>query len=492
MASGSRRLLGATMVYGAGEALSRFINLLLLPLFTAYLSPSEYGVIAILAIIPFLVRPVFSLGLETAMGVAYFGRPDREYRSGVVWTALAILVTTSALMLVGGIGAASRVSVVSLGSAAFTPLVVLTLLSAAAVMLTQPLLQELQFEGRARLYVTLNTAGTLASIGLAILFVVVLRRGVRGWVEADVIARAIVLALFAGPALLARRPQFRRDIARELIRLGLPMVPGFAFAFVLQQGNKYILQWLSGLSAVGLYNVGFSIGMAGLGMPVAAFQRAWTPHFMDYIGRRDEARVAFGRIMTHYVFGFGLLSLMAFIGARAIVLVLTQPAFHSAYRTLGLGAAAQFLFGGFLILLPGPYFERDVKSTMLMQGLAAAVAVAANLLLIPMFGIVGAGLGMVTGALAQIAFQHWRNRTRQYLDVRYDWPRIGRFAMLYVAIAAASLVQRSFPLWLELTLDVLVAIAVTLMAFALLDGDDRARVRSLLRDTLRRGPPAAA
>src|SRR5688572_376119 len=405
MTARGRRLIGATMVYGLGEALNRFANLLLLPPFTAYLSPADYGIIALLAFIPFLARPVFSLGLDTAVGIAYFERPDDAHRSAVIWTAIAILGASVAVLLATALPGAGALSRLVLRAGEHATLVTLAVLSGAASILVQPFMQRLQFQGRARLYVLVSAISTLSGIGLAVLLVVGWGRGVRGWVEADLAAKALTLALFALPVIVAARPRFDRAVAGHLLRLGLPMVPSFAFVFVLQQGNKYILQLISGLAALGVYNVGFNLGMAALGMPVAAFQRAWMPHFMSFIDRPEDARIAFGRVMTWYVFGFGTLSLLAFIVARPVVMIMTQPEFHGAYQSLGLAAAAQFVFGAFLVLLPGPYFARDVRALALTQAAAALISVVVNALLIARLGILGAGLGLVAGAVAQALLQ---------------------------------------------------------------------------------------
>lgn len=42
------RLAKGTLIYGLGGVLNRFIGFLLLPLFTSYLTPAEYGIAAIL------------------------------------------------------------------------------------------------------------------------------------------------------------------------------------------------------------------------------------------------------------------------------------------------------------------------------------------------------------------------------------------------------------------------------------------------------------
>jgi O-antigen/teichoic acid export membrane protein len=483
------RLIGATMVYGLGEALNRFANLLLLPLFTAYLSPADYGIIALLAFIPFLARAVFTLGLDVAVGIAYFERPDDAHRSAVIWTAIAVLVASVAVLLLTALPGAGAISRIVLRAGEHAGLVPLAVLTGAASILVQPFMQRLQFQGRARLYVLLSVASTLSGIGLAVLLVVGSGRGVRGWVEADLAAKALTLALFALPVIVAGRPRFDRVVARHLLRLGLPMVPSFAFAFVLQQGSKYILQLISGFAALGVYNVGFNLGMAALGMPVAAFQRAWMPHFMSYIDRREDARTAFGRVMTWYVFGFGTLSLLAFIVARPVVMLMTQPEFHGAYQSLGLAAAAQFIFGAFLVLLPGAYFARDVRALALTQAGAALVAIVASGLLILRLGILGAGLGLVVGAAAQALLQLSRNRRRAYLDVAYDGPALARFALLYLIVGSAMLVPRDFPLTTELALSAGTALVVVPAAFLLLGREERGRARDLASRLRRRLGP---
>jgi O-antigen/teichoic acid export membrane protein len=491
MTAPGRRLIGATMVYGLGEALNRFANLLLLPLFTAYLSPADYGIIALLAFIPFLARPVFSLGLDTAVGIAYFERPDDAHRSAVIWTAIGVLGASVAVLLATALPGAGAISRVMLRSGEHAELVTLAVLSGAASILVQPFMQRLQFQGRARLYVLVSAVSTLSGIGLAVLLVVGSGRGVRGWVEADLAAKALTLALFALPVIVSSRPRFDRAVAAHLVRLGVPMVPSFAFIFVLLQGNKYILQLVSGLAALGVYNVGFNLGMAALGMPVAAFQRAWMPHFMAYVDRREDARTAFGRVMTWYVFGFGTLSLLAIIVARPVVMIMTQPEFHGAYQSLGLAAAAQFILGAFLVLLPGAYFAKDVRALALTQAAAALVSIVASTLLILWLGILGAGLGLVAGAAAQALLQLRRNRRRAYLEVAYDGAALARFGTLYLIVAGLMLVPRELTLPAELALSAAASLVVVPAAFLLLNREEQVRARGLaarLRGRLRPRP----
>ncbi len=57
------RLAKSALIYGTGEVLTKILGFLMLPLFTAYLTPDDYGINAILASITFVLGSVLSFGI---------------------------------------------------------------------------------------------------------------------------------------------------------------------------------------------------------------------------------------------------------------------------------------------------------------------------------------------------------------------------------------------------------------------------------------------
>ena len=66
------RLGRTAAIYGIGSILNRFISFLLLPLFTKYLTPTDYGISSILGWMTFLLAPIFSLGMGTGIATCYY------------------------------------------------------------------------------------------------------------------------------------------------------------------------------------------------------------------------------------------------------------------------------------------------------------------------------------------------------------------------------------------------------------------------------------
>jgi len=439
-----KRLTRGTLIYGLGSVLNRLLGFLLLPVFTAYLTPAEYGIAAILGLMSMLIMPFFSLGFSASMAPCYFDTHDPRRKEATVWTAFAILLASAGALSGAGFIWAAPISRLAFGTPEHAPLVALSLLSAGFMILWDPLSLYLRFEERARTVVALTAVSSLATIGASVWLVVGLKRGLYGLVVGGLIGQMLTMALFLLPAAAALRFRLSARVARELLRLGLPMVPGFLFGFVLQQSNKYVLQWTHGLDAVGVYNIGFNLGMA-MSLVVTAFQSAWLPFFMSFSDRREHARALIARIMTYYVLGAGLLTILFFAFARPVILLMTQPPFHRASAIVGLVATAEMLRGVFLVFLPAVYYFKEVPAQTLALLLATGVCLASNFLLIPALGLPGAGIALACGAGAQAVFMHLWNlwRRKAYGTVPYEWGRLIRFAVFFMLLALLGLCIRS-------------------------------------------------
>jgi O-antigen/teichoic acid export membrane protein len=478
------RLAGHTLTYGAGQVITRMLSILLLPLFTAYLTPADYGISAMLGLIAFVVTPVFSLGLGAVIGVYYFQSEDSARRRRVIWTGFMMLVASSVLVISLGIVFGRQISMLAFRTPVHADLVVLSLLGTCFSILVTPLMLALQFENRSRAYVILSSCGTLAGLIAALVLVVGMRRGVHGFIEGIAIGQFVTFAAFFAATLRHGRGGLDLSLAGRLLKLGMAFVPSFIWVFVLQHGNKYILERSTDVTTLGIYTVGFNLGMV-ISIVVSGFQNAWMPYFMSFVTRREEARLVFARVMTYYVLGFGLISLFFFAGARAVVITLTQAPFEGAYFVVGSSAAAQFLIGVFSILLPAMYFADDVKYVSVLQAVAAVVAAVINFAAIRAFGLIGASAGLVLGCLALPVVQYvWNRMHSDYLQPPYEWGRLARFAAFYVVFAVTMTLRRDVSLPTEMVLAGAASLAATAVVLVILTKDERGALLGQLGITL--------
>ena len=190
-----------------------------------------------------------------------------------------------------------------------------------------------------------------------------------------------------------------------------------------------MIERMVSLSALGIYSLGYSFGMVIM-IALNAFATAWPPFFMSYINKPEEARKVFANVLTYYVIGFSILSVFFFFIAQPIIFFMTAPSFHQAWTVVGLIAAGYALKGCYLITLPGIYFANKLYLQSTIEWAAAIINIALNLLLIPIYGFVGAALATFISYLCLPIMTFIV--ARHYLVVDYQWCRLGLVTVIAV------------------------------------------------------------
>ncbi len=323
-----------SVIYGFGTVITRFINVLLLPFFTSYLSPHDYGVLALLAFLGQVLQPIFSLGLGAGMGPCYYEGNNEDTKASAVWSAFVLLLLSNGILLTIGLFLSKQFSTLLFSSADYAEFTTLSRGSVVLGNLKIPLTHRLQFEEKPKPFVLISILISLSTILLNVVLVIFIGLGVKGMLIGQITGAALGFALFLLYVTRWTRFSISLSMVRNLLRLGLPLVPSSAFVFILLNGNKYLLQWLSTLDALGVYSVGNSFG-AFMSIFTGAFQTAWYPYFMSFIDKPFDAKPRFRKVFNYYVIIFGSLTLLFFIFARSVTITMTQPPFHDAFRIVG-------------------------------------------------------------------------------------------------------------------------------------------------------------
>jgi len=399
----------SSAIYGLGSMVNRFMGLLLLPIFTTYLTPTEYGILTMLALLTLVAQPVFSLGTGAAMGPSYFEGNDELRKSKAVWTTFTILSCSALVLIAIAWFMPVTVSKIALRTPEHSLLVSLTLTGCAATILATPFMQRLQFEDQALTYVLITLLTALITLAISLVTVTLLGWGVTGMVVSQLTGNIIALILFAIFSARGTRFKFSRAVAADVLKFGLPLIPSFAFLFLMIQGNKYVLQWLSGLEAVGIYSIGFNFG-AVFGVLTGAVSTAWYPFFLKFIDNQEDGKKIFSQIFSLYIICFGMITVLFFVVSGPLISLMTDQHFHAASAVVGYVALANFLLGLFSLLLPPIYFAKQVQKVSLTQGVASLISIPLAIILILQWGLVGAAIAVAANHLVLCLLQYMLNR----------------------------------------------------------------------------------
>ncbi|MDX6603674.1 MAG: hypothetical protein QOF23_183, partial [Solirubrobacterales bacterium] len=397
-----RRLATTGAAYTAASILSKVIAVALLPLYTRYLTPTDYGAAEVMFAAVVSISIVVRLGLIEAVLRFYY--KDDEDPDRVVASTFAGLFWFSTIGALVALPFAGPISEALLNRPA-AGLARISIGGLWVLTMFEFLLTLFRLEERARAFFLTTIANVLATIGLTVVLVVGLDEGARGLLLGSYAAgAAFVLGLIA---LQWRRLSLLFDTAllRRLLRFGLPTMPAEVSLYLLNFIDRIIIVRSLGLAEAGLYSLAVKFAQA-VNVLVRGFQLAWPP--LAYSIRDDEqARRTYATVVTLFVACCAFVVTGMWLLSRWIVRALAAPKFFDSYEAIGLIAAAVTLYALYMAMVV--ILGRTGRTEFNFPAAIAALAVnlALNLILVPPLGIVGAGLALVASYLVVVALMYF-------------------------------------------------------------------------------------
>jgi O-antigen/teichoic acid export membrane protein len=446
-----RRLATTGAAYTAASIVSKLIAVVLLPLYTRYLTPADYGAAEVMFAAIVSVSIVVRLGTIEALLRFYY--KDGEDPARVVATSFAALfwVATAAALIL--LPFAKPISEALLDESA-PDLARIAIGGLWVSTMFEYLLTLFRLEERARAFFVTTLLSVLSAIALTVILVVGKGEGARGLLLGSYISGAVFVL---GLIWVHRRRLslwIDRKLLRRLMRFGLPTMPAELSLYLLNFVDRIIIVRTVGLAEAGLYSLAVKFAQ-GVNVLVRGFQLAWPPLAYS-IRDDDEARGVYAVVVTLFVAGCSFVVTGMWLLSRWIVRALAAPEFFGSYKAIGLIATAVTLYALYMVLVVilGRTGRTEFNFPATLAALVANIAL--NLALVPPFGIVGAGIALVASYLVVLALMY--GFTQRLFPVPYEWARLARV----VAIASASVVLAELLLPTEGFLGLLARIALWL------------------------------
>lgn len=462
--SSASRLVKHSSIYAIGNISRQLVGFLMLPLYTHYLTPADYGVVGLLTFALALLEPFFGARLGDAMLKFYYEAKDDAQRRLVISTSLAITGAVSATVATIAFASRTAASELIFGSAAYAVPVGLF----AYVFLTQAVeaygLTFVRIQQRPALFICINLSKLVLQLCLNIWFVVHLKLGVTGVALSGIASSALYAAGLALYSTYFNGLSCDLQIARRMIVFSWPLWLSSLASLYIYSSNRYYIRIFGSMDEVGYYELAAKFA-ALLGVliwqPISQFWE--TERFRHY--QQPHARAIFGSV-------FEFSSALLFLGAlgisvfsQPVIQFMSAPAFHAAALLVPL-LAAGWLFG-YLTLFINFSFLVTEKTVLISRNnyITVAIITALNFVLIPRFGYLGAGVAQFLALFAQFLLVRWAARPHYDMGLRLTpvLAMLGICAAGYVL--ANRLIHFSF-----LPLDLLWKAAVCLVAAALLLG----------------------
>jgi O-antigen/teichoic acid export membrane protein len=452
----------------------------MLPIYTRYLTPADYGVLQLVELSLDLIAILFGSHLGAGIFRLYQKTDVPRERAAVVSTAFIVVTVAYAAAGAATFAAAPWVSEVVFRSPDRTDLVQLAAVTLGVQGLVLVPLSYLQLVKRPGAYVATNSAKLLIQLSLNVALVVFAGMGPRGVLISNLVANVAIGVVLTAIVVRAVGARMSADVTRALLRFGLPFIPTQIASFVVTHGDRFFLQRRSGETSVGIYALAYQFGVLLARLGYSPFAAAWEPTRFEVATRPDRDQI-YARTFVYLNVFLCTMGVGIALFSGDLLRIIAAPAFHAAGNLVPLVTLAYVFYGwsGFLnlgILMR----ERTELVTAATWG-AAAVALIGYVALIPPFGRLGAAIATVAayavraGAVYVLAQRTW--------PVRYEWAPVIRLLAIACVTGALGVVAAQTPVATSIALHVALFVGYVgaVWSFGVLSTADRAALRKSVR-----------
>jgi O-antigen/teichoic acid export membrane protein len=478
----ARRLVGGTFNYGLGQFIPKFVSLLLVPVYTRLLSPTDYGYMDNAIAFGGFVMSLMRQGVPGAVARFYYDHDEgpslRDYVTTVAWFLLgsSLVVGLVALVVCPWIIAA-------LIPGLPLPFAFLAILSGIAFVNSELQSRLVQAREQSGYQARLNVARASVSITLVILFVIVLRTGVIGMLAAEVVSYGL-LALVATYYLRSElRGRFRGSMLRSSLAYGWGMMPADFVGALTPLVTKGILTGVASAAATGVLGLAIRVTQP-LNLLGIAFQTAYNPIYFSV--RKEATATGLERLAVAarnvWTAAVGCAVAAALLGPPLVVLV-TPATFHPAAPLMPILAIGFLGMMAYNLLGPEIFYRKRAWLLPVIVYGSAAVDISVSVLTVRTYGAVGVawastGRLLVTAVIAGII-------SCRLIRIPYPWFSFARSTLCGLLAAVPLLLLGPSNPWISLV-DGLAGVAAYIVLLRLVRDPSIDEAVSFVRKTLRR------
>lgn len=384
------RIIRNASLYTIGNILPQAAGFFLLPIYTRYLSPADYGIVNSLQVLNVILAVLFTMAIDRSVFRLYFDyKTDCSKRDflGTITISLFFISIFVLLILFVFRGAVGQIY----ESIEFYPFYVYSILTAFFTVFSLVPKIYFQINEKAGKFVIISLLQFILSSALILWFIIKEREGAVGMLKGGMLASIVMALIFIFISIKTINFTFKLHIFKESLSFSLPMIPALLSAWILNMSDRIFIERYIDLHAVGLYSLAYKISSLVL-IISSSITRAYKPVFYRLANseNQDDAKIKLFQYNNIYMIVVLMLMFFIIFFAKELIIILLEPKFQEAYKLVPILSLTYLIAvtSGLLNLMV--YQEKKVTQLMIVGLISAALNIGLNFLLIPLFGTFGA------------------------------------------------------------------------------------------------------
>lgn len=407
------------MIYTIGTAIRQLVGFVMLPIYTTYLKPADYGIVAMLTLAVAVFELVLGARFVQAVPRFYYDVSDEKSKRAILSTALSV----TALVSLVGVGLIWLINE-PVSWALFGTVDHSIYISFFAVLLFTTGVERygmtyLRLLERPMAFMTASILKFAVQLSLSIYLVVMNDYGVMGVILSSVISSLLFCAIFSTLIYWNCGFTIQFPIVKKLFLYTWPLWVAGSAAIFIHSSNRFFIRSYGSIEEVGLFELAARFS-AILGILIwEPFTHWWSVErfkiFKSSINRMGEFQQVFDLVVTVMVFAVAGISMLS----GPTIMIMSAVEFHDATP-----AIVPLTFSVFFFKM-SRFFNFSLLASdktivvSYLKYISLIVVVALFIAIIPRYGFVGAAYAVLLANIILFLLTYFWGKKHLDLNVKF-------------------------------------------------------------------------
>lgn len=366
------------------------VNFLLLPIFTYYLSPKDFGYIGIYFLIISFLAMIYNPGIISSATRLFYDQGTNSLESKqIIGSTMLFLIVIPIFVLLISVFIGPAIFKVILKEVVFWPYGFLAMIGA---IMTQPIRMWSSYYimlGKSKDVAKWSFIQMIISVTFSLLFVIYFELGGLGRIYGLLIGNSILFVITSYFTFKITGFNFSSSTLLHLIKTGFPLIFSVFAYVILDVSDRYLITHFLGLNFLGQYDISYTIASIPLFI-IVGFNQVWQPTFFEKMKEGNYELIS--KIFNYFIYGFTFITILVMLFSNEIFNLFINPSFITGIKVVPWILIGVFFLGLTNFLNSILMFDKKFKQSGLFSIIAAFINIILNLFLIPYFGIIGAAI----------------------------------------------------------------------------------------------------
>ena len=460
--SGKKKVLENSFLYIFSSLLVKAMGFLLLPIYTLFLTPDDYGVTNLIMGFINVATFIVAFSLYSAVIRFYTDYKNNQTKLKKLYgTTISFVFISGIISLIMGLVFRNIVVNIFFEGIEFYPIVFIAFLSLVFISLHtlhQSMLQGMQ---KGKKLTKLNLIVFIATAALKIIFIGAFKLGAAGFLLAQLIVNIIYFAYMVIDLKKNDLLEWTIDfpILKETLKYSIPLMPHNLSTRIASLASRVFINTSGTLAAVGLYSIAMQFGNL-IDVVQVAVNKAFQPWFYEMMNKNDEkSRKEAVNLSNVLLVFYSLIYMGIGLFSQEVVILMTSENYIMSWTVIpilviGFSVKSMYYFYVNVIM----FYKQAARKLFIATIIGSLMDIFLAYLLVPRFGMYGSAVAFVLAKVIIVTIVI-------YLSELYD--DVGYRVMKMLSIIVPSLLFMMVGLYFSYT-RYLTVFSVTNLAFKIL------------------------